>query len=636
MTSQAKREPLPPEIRDFLIELAHGYRHLPEVHFSPLQSGTWDNISLASYSGELSVTGSALRLLIDASDSAFAELYDMMSIRNQPAMLTLQDGARVHAGLAHMQRLDKHAHISLHEWTWTTEVMPFAWIGRVEGKLPSLGNLTLAERGAGWFVSKADGFCFSGRYTWYILQQTEYTPALAVIDSSGTSLDREALKGDLFALELTLGGSIGLDYLVGCDATHNAVGAISVGIFERRQSGYRPPVPHHFNHAQVWLPEFFRHLASKIATEGLEPLIIAISAYLDAQTDHLDGAYLKAHVGLEAFARRLVGGPASDPPVNEEAGSAYSEEIVEATFHSKGITLPGEVRDELRKRKYAVHGYLMNTTVEYDIDRDVRRREMIQTLIVALVAIHIGYKGPIYGYDIADDGGRMVPPWWPVLTEDLFVRYWGERHRNEPQPPERRPPHEFAILIKVAAANSEHFRELRERALRVLAPNILSLDSVDLEYAASARDTDFMALAVEQARLSTPEPGHVRPRVGVVVVARGEIIARAHRGELGVGEHAEYTALERKLKNVDLSGATVFTTLEPCTVRNPPKQACVDWLIDRKISRVVVGTLDPNPRIKGEGVLRLREAGIPVQLTTPSLTTEIEQLNRDFSQEHRR
>jgi pyrimidine deaminase RibD-like protein len=191
------------------------------------------------------------------------------------------------------------------------------------------------------------------------------------------------------------------------------------------------------------------------------------------------------------------------------------------------------------------------------------------------------------------------------------------------------------MIIKIAASDPTHFSELKAQTMNSLAPHVLSLDPVDLEFAQGARDSEFMELAIEQARASTSEEGRISPRVGAVVVKQGEIVARAHRGEFDPGDHAEYTALERKLQNVDLSDATVFTTLEPCTARNHPKLACAQRLIQRGVKRVVIGTLDPNPNIKGEGVMRLREAGISVQLTTPSLMTEIELLNAAFNQQHR-
>ncbi|WP_375542285.1 hypothetical protein [Paraburkholderia sp. CNPSo 3274] len=62
-----------------------------------------------------------------------------------------------------------------------------------------------------------------------------------------------------------------------------------------------------------------------------------------------------------------------------------------------------------------------------------------------------------------------------------------------------------------------------------------------------------------------------------------------------------------KLQGVDLEGATLYSTLEPCTHRNHPKVSCTDRVIDRKLKRVVIGTLDPNQMIRGLGELRLQD-----------------------------
>jgi len=86
-----------------------------------------------------------------------------------------------------------------------------------------------------------------------------------------------------------------------------------------------------------------------------------------------------------------------------------------------------------------------------------------------------------------------------------------------------------------------------------------------------SEDLDYIRLAVAEARKSKFEDTTPRPYVGVVVVKDGKIITTAHRGELGSGEHGEFTALERKLKDESVAGATVYTTLEPCTTRNHPK-----------------------------------------------------------------
>lgn len=145
----------------------------------------------------------------------------------------------------------------------------------------------------------------------------------------------------------------------------------------------------------------------------------------------------------------------------------------------------------------------------------------------------------------------------------------------------------------------------------------------------NANDRKFARLAVDEAAKSVPEDRRVHPKVGVVVVKDGRVLATAHRGEIPQC-HAEFIALEKKLADVSLSGATVYTTLEPCTTRTHPKIPCAARLTERKVSRVVIGMLDPDNRISGRGLRSLRKAGIVTDLFQHDLMTEIEELNRDF------
>jgi diaminohydroxyphosphoribosylaminopyrimidine deaminase/5-amino-6-(5-phosphoribosylamino)uracil reductase len=112
--------------------------------------------------------------------------------------------------------------------------------------------------------------------------------------------------------------------------------------------------------------------------------------------------------------------------------------------------------------------------------------------------------------------------------------------------------------------------------------------------------------------------------VGSVVVRDGVIVGEGAHWRAGEA-HAEVNALTAAGEQA--RGATVYVTLEPCAHhgRTPP---CVDALIAAGVSRVVVGMEDPNPRVAGRGLERLRAGGIVVE--TGVLESDVRTLNPGF------
>ncbi|MCF6281941.1 MAG: bifunctional diaminohydroxyphosphoribosylaminopyrimidine deaminase/5-amino-6-(5-phosphoribosylamino)uracil reductase RibD [Candidatus Polarisedimenticolaceae bacterium] len=139
----------------------------------------------------------------------------------------------------------------------------------------------------------------------------------------------------------------------------------------------------------------------------------------------------------------------------------------------------------------------------------------------------------------------------------------------------------------------------------------------------AADDSRFMARAIQLARngLYTTAPN---PRVGCLLVKAGEIIGEGFHYQAGE-PHAERIALTEA--GAQAKGATAYVTLEPCCHhgRTPP---CSDALIEAGVTHVVVGMLDPNPKVAGQGLAQLQKAGIKTK--SGLLQAEAEQLNPGF------
>jgi diaminohydroxyphosphoribosylaminopyrimidine deaminase/5-amino-6-(5-phosphoribosylamino)uracil reductase len=137
-----------------------------------------------------------------------------------------------------------------------------------------------------------------------------------------------------------------------------------------------------------------------------------------------------------------------------------------------------------------------------------------------------------------------------------------------------------------------------------------------------------LTLAREAAAFASPNPA-----VGCVLTsAAGEVLGEgAHFYDRR--DHAEVAALKAAAaQGLSVQGATAYVTLEPCTVtgRTGP---CADALIAAGIARCVLATADPNPAVHGNGVARLRAAGIEVVLlpSTDPLAVEARRLNDAFA-----
>lgn len=121
------------------------------------------------------------------------------------------------------------------------------------------------------------------------------------------------------------------------------------------------------------------------------------------------------------------------------------------------------------------------------------------------------------------------------------------------------------------------------------------------------QDKEYMSRAIELAKKGT---GWVNPnpKVGAVIVKDGQIIGEGYHVECGQ-MHAERCAISSLRDSAE--GATMYVTMEPCCHygKTPP---CTEAIIENEISRVIIGSRDPNPKVSGKGAQTLRDAGIEV------------------------
>jgi len=111
-------------------------------------------------------------------------------------------------------------------------------------------------------------------------------------------------------------------------------------------------------------------------------------------------------------------------------------------------------------------------------------------------------------------------------------------------------------------------------------------------------------LAKKAAGFTSPNP-----MVGAIILKGGKVISEAYHQRPGT-LHAEALAIKKAKE--ELKGATLYVNLEPCCHKDKRTPPCTQEIIKSGISKVVVGMIDPNPKVSGKGIKELEDAGIEV------------------------
>jgi pyrimidine deaminase RibD-like protein len=179
------------------------------------------------------------------------------------------------------------------------------------------------------------------------------------------------------------------------------------------------------------------------------------------------------------------------------------------------------------------------------------------------------------------------------------------------------------------------------------SPAAMSTRTIEAPPSSEASPTahELMQRAIDEMQLSRESPAIVpsrsiraagievrMPVVGAALCLPGGKVVAAHRGELRLGDHAEYTLLNRKLGGRRLEGSRLFVTLEPCApgALGWRRAACATSIVRAGIRDVWIAIDDPYPTVGGRGRQFLADSGVRLHPFDDDFTAQVTEANRDF------
>lgn len=454
---------VPRHVADLLIELRAGWR--PGARsFGRVTEFLWGERDLLEGT-------STLRIERDRLEVLHAQMMEMIlgperrALLNKPFRGKTDENFAFAADSAHAD----NDCVTGHYWTLLEDgATPRLWVAkmhgsnRLSGALWNVGiKVTRHGNDGSTQTSTFGAHRLVGAYTYYLFNAVEDPSdpkaGFIIIDTGGGEPPQRALVyPDMLALQFVFGQAFYFDILEGVDASLQVVGLVGGrhGRDHGEQARSEPPVPIIMT-SEHWPAQFFAAISRTYRARPELRLYIALSYFLDSLTGfHVENRYLVLHVALEAFAFWFLGGetgaeqPLVDKPkwrawlkerraeiealaVPGQADSLFSKvtsiprrrassRVVQDAFAKPGIdlTMTEEMDRELDEegRGRIVHAAIMFEESQADVDAYLRRIALVRTMLVALVARIVGYKGAILGW--TREPGRPYseadPSWWSV------------------------------------------------------------------------------------------------------------------------------------------------------------------------------------------------------------------------------
>jgi hypothetical protein len=402
---------------------------------------SWGNQEFTGQARQLLIAGDRLHLISDLpSELVDRRAFPYLKLANEPLRGTTADGFSFAANAAlptgtntaigRDNRVEARLTISAYDWVlWREEEAPLLWVGSLDADwVAHMGNLLLSSP---WSGSWGHYLLYGSSYRYFIINADKDRPdarPIVAIDTQGQSpLDILLVNRELNLLSFAFGNPATINRFFGIDRFRRLTGVAS-GIFAKKSRGswWDSTVPM-FEHRAAWTAPFFEKLCNyhaKMTTASIPQFTAAtwylLSAYRESAADIRMVLVL---LGLTSMARHVVGNKSlastdlatsgrKEKPTEliEDSLAPNNVALITLALQRFGLAAPEIANSVLSEAMDLLRGGLLEE--ESVASRDLA---ILRTILVALAARCVGYRGPIAGWERVQDlyfWDRADESWW--------------------------------------------------------------------------------------------------------------------------------------------------------------------------------------------------------------------------------